>query len=146
MGKLFSDADVIHVYTREQATRDRVLVDVTACADSDDAGHLVRGKPISHSERSRSPGPCDGEHRPGRSVATLVGFSSTMAVRRSSSIGSTSSSPRPPGPLEIALGEFDASTELWQRLTLPTALAAQRDQALAALAADRVAALALVRR
>ena len=60
-------------------------------ADSDEAGHVVRGKPISHSERSRSPDPSDGEHRPGRSVATLVGISSPTAARRSSSSGSSSS-------------------------------------------------------
>jgi hypothetical protein len=59
-------------------------------ADSDEAEHLVRGKPISRSERSRSPGPSDGEHRPGRSVATLVRFSSPMPTPRSRSIGSSS--------------------------------------------------------
>jgi hypothetical protein len=59
--------------------------------DSDEAEHLVRGKPTSRSERSRSPGPKDAEHPPGRSVATLVRFSSPTAPPRSRWIGSSSS-------------------------------------------------------
>ncbi len=52
----------------------------------------------------------------------------------------------PSEPLQAALTEFRASVEAWQRQPLPPTLTAQRDRALAALAADRDAALALVPR
>ncbi len=78
-----------------------------------------------------------------------LGRAFLMVARQPSEVRRRSAASAPaerPEPLQLALAEFRASVEAWQRQTLPPTLTAQRDRALAALTADREAALALVPR
>lgn len=75
-----------------------------------------------------------------------LGRAFVMMARQESEVRRRSTAPAPSEPLRLTLGEFGAAVEAWQGQTLPPTLTSQRDRALAALAADRAAALALVPR
>ena len=75
-----------------------------------------------------------------------LGHAFLMVARQPSEMRRRSTTAASTEPLQVALAEFRASVAAWQRQTLPPTLTAQRDRALASLAVDRDAALALVPR